>query len=249
MVPPSNEGVNVGGMTVRPGVEGEIRELIVRNGRITFAQFMWACLYSPVGGFYSTRGHRGDRIGAHFGTSSTSHPVFGALIARQLEQMWHILDEPAVFHVVEVGSGDGSLAQSIVGACQRAFPQFYRALRYVAADYAPGLIFSDNHTFGWVNSPVDGLPPGDRDSRWQIQRVRTEGLRPFSGITGCILSNELIDNFPFHRFAIQGGGQRGLCHTGRRRFGGSPGRAIIAAHRRKAERAGAFSAGGVSRRD
>ena len=103
-------------MAVDSAVEAEIRELILRNGRITFAQFMRACLYSPGGGFYSTRGGRSDLIGAHFGTSSTSHPVFGALIARQLEQMWHILDKPAVFHVVEVGSGGGSLAQV---HCQR----------------------------------------------------------------------------------------------------------------------------------
>ena len=62
--------------------------MILRDGRITFARFMEACLYSPRGGFYSARG---DRISAHFGTSSTSHPVFGALIARQLEEMWQLL--------------------------------------------------------------------------------------------------------------------------------------------------------------
>ena len=82
-----------------------------KHGRITFAQFMQACLYSPHGGFYSARG---NRISTHFGTSPTSHPVFGALIARQLEQMWHLLGDPPVFHVIEVGSGDGALAQSIV---------------------------------------------------------------------------------------------------------------------------------------
>ena len=83
---------------------------------MTFAQFMQACLYSPRGGFYSSRG---NRISTHFGTSPTSHPVFGALIARQLEQMWHLLGDPPVFHVIEVGSGDGVLAQSIVHACWR----------------------------------------------------------------------------------------------------------------------------------
>ena len=54
-------------------VEQEIRDLIRRDGRITFARFMEACLYSPRGGFYSARG---DRISAHFGTSATSHPAF-----------------------------------------------------------------------------------------------------------------------------------------------------------------------------
>jgi SAM-dependent MidA family methyltransferase len=35
--------------------------------------------------------------------------------------------------------------------------------------------------------------------------VKTEGLRAFRRVVGCILCNELIDNFPVHRFAIQGG--------------------------------------------
>jgi SAM-dependent MidA family methyltransferase len=35
--------------------------------------------------------------------------------------------------------------------------------------------------------------------------VKTEGLRAFHNVVGCILCNELIDNFPVHRFAIQGG--------------------------------------------
>jgi SAM-dependent MidA family methyltransferase len=35
--------------------------------------------------------------------------------------------------------------------------------------------------------------------------VKTDGLRAFRNVVGCILCNELIDNFPVHRFAIQGG--------------------------------------------
>ena len=71
-------------MRLSSAVDQEIRELIGKKGRLTFAQFMQACLYSPRGGFYSSRG---NRISTDFGTSATSHPVFGALIARQLEQM------------------------------------------------------------------------------------------------------------------------------------------------------------------
>ncbi len=105
-----------------------------KHGRITFAQFMQACLYSSHGGFYSARG---TRISTHFGTSPTSHPVFGALIARQLEQMWHLLGDPPVFQVLEVGSGDGALAQAIVQACGRMAPRLAQVLYYIAADYEP----------------------------------------------------------------------------------------------------------------
>ena len=163
---------------------------------------MQACLYSPHGGFYSSRG---TRISTHFGTSPTSHPVFGALIARQLEQMWHLLGDPPVFHVIEVGSGDGALAQSIVQACWRMAPRLAQVLYYVAADYEPRWLPSPDHPFAWDNGTGDGMSPSRRDTLLGVQRVKTEGLRAFRKVVGCILCNELIDNFPVHRFAIQGG--------------------------------------------
>src|SRR5919197_1468516 len=205
-------------MRVRSAVDQEIRAFIHKHGRITFAQFMQACLYSPHGGFYSSRG---TRISTHFGTSPTSHPVFGALIARQLEQMWHLLGDPPVFHVIEVGSGDGTLAQAIVQACWRMAPRLAQVLYYVAADYEPRWLPSPDHPFAWDYGTGDGMSPATasaegaqlnvppspsrRDALLRVQRVKTEGLRAFRKVVGCILCNELIDNFPVHRFAIQGG--------------------------------------------
>lgn len=183
-------------------VDQEIRELIHQHGRITFAQFMQACLYSPHGGFYAARG---TRISAHFGTAPATHPVFGALLARQLEQMWHLLGDPPVFYVLEVGSGDGALAQAIVSACERMAPQMAQALYYVAADYAPRWLPAPAHPFAWDHRTGDGMSPGRRDAPLRVQRVKTDGLRAFRHVVGCILCNELIDNFPVHRFAIQGG--------------------------------------------
>jgi SAM-dependent MidA family methyltransferase len=189
-------------MRLRSAVDQEIRDLIHKHGRITFAQFMQACLYSPHGGFYSSRG---TRISTHFGTSPTSHPVFGALLARQLEQMWHLLGDPPVFHVLEVGSGDGALAHSIVQACWRMAPRLAQVLYYVAADYEPRWLPSPDHPFAWDNGTGNGMSPSRRDALLGVQRVKTEGLRAFRKVVGCILCNELIDNFPVHRFAIQGG--------------------------------------------
>jgi SAM-dependent MidA family methyltransferase len=131
--------------------------------------------------------------------------VFGALIARQLEQMWHLLGDPPVFHVIEVGSGDGALAQSIVQACWRMAPRLAQVLYYVAADYEPRWLPSPDHPFAWDNGTGDGMSPSRRDALLGVQRVKTDGLRAFRKVVGCILCNELIDNFPVHRFAIQGG--------------------------------------------
>jgi SAM-dependent MidA family methyltransferase len=46
-----------------------------------------------------------------------------------------------------------------------------------------------------------------------IRQVKTAGLRAFRKVVGCILSNELIDNFPVHRFVIQGGRVREVYVT------------------------------------
>ncbi len=189
-------------MRLRSAVDQEIRDLIHKHGRITFAQFMQACLYSPHGGFYSSRG---TRISTHFGTSPTSHPVFGALLARQLEHMWHLLGDPPVFPVLEVGSGDGALAQAIVQAWWRRAPRLAQVLYYVAADYEPRWLPSPDRTFAWDHGTGDGMSPSRRDALVGVQRVKTEGLRAFRNVVGCLLCNELIDNFPVHRFALQGG--------------------------------------------
>jgi SAM-dependent MidA family methyltransferase len=168
----------------------EIRDRITKQGRLTFAEFQQACLYSPQGGFYSSRA---NTINTHFGTSPTSHPVFGALIARQLEQMWRLLGEPARFDVIEVGSGDGALARSITEACVSMDSGLASGLRYVASDYEP-----------WWPA-TDAGPSGFIAGKQRIQRVKGEGLQPFQGVAGRILCNELIDNFPVHRFEIRDG--------------------------------------------
>jgi SAM-dependent MidA family methyltransferase len=73
--------------------------------------------------------------------------------------MWHLLGDPAVFHVLEVGSGDGTLAQAIVQACGRMAPRLAQALYYVAADYEPRWLPSPDHPFAWDNGTGDGMSP------------------------------------------------------------------------------------------
>lgn len=183
-------------------VVDELRDLIRQQGRITFAQFMHTCLYSPRGGFYSSRA---NRITMDFSTSPTSHPIFGVLIGRQLAQMWQLMGEPSRFDVVEAGSGDGALARSIMEAAGDLPAGFTKALRYVAADYEPWWPENPRHLTGWPQRAAGSARAPSGLVNAGAQRVKTAGLQAFKGIVGCVLCNELLDNFPIHRFAVKDG--------------------------------------------
>ena len=163
--------------------EGEIRARIARQGKITFAEFMEVALYHAEGGYY-TGGASADTRRDYY-TSPAAHPAFGALIAIQLWRMWEVLGCPSPFYVIEMGAGGGMLARDVVGYIPALPGRFGEALRYVALDRSS------------IRAKLDGVPA-------TIQRVITSGM-PVDGIVGCLISNELVDSFPVHRFQIQGG--------------------------------------------
>lgn len=157
-----------------------IGERIRTGGPIPFACFMEMALYYPGLGYYASGRRRTGATGDYY-TSPQAHPVFGALLALQLERLWQLLGRPPLFHVVEAGAGDGRLARDITDYSRHLEPGFCQALCYVMVDI-----------------PVAGEacePP--------LRAVASRGL-PFRGLVGCILSNELLDAFPVHRLSVQG---------------------------------------------
>ena len=159
------------------GVEGRIERLIAERGKITFAQFMDMALFSPDGGYYTSGGPQKR----DYYTAPAAHPVFGALVALHLEHTWELMGSPSPFYVVEVGAGSCALARDIAAYSSALSPAYSSALEYIGVDYAPS-------------------PPSQAD----VQAVRGRGL-PFRDVVGCVISNELLDAFPVHRFAVQGG--------------------------------------------
>ena len=121
---------------------------------------------------------KGGGVGPDFFTSPTAHPAFGALIGIQLRAMWEALGRPSRMYVVEPGAGSGLLASDVLAAASGGFAD---ALVYVALDRA-------------------GRPTVPSAAH----RIKTAGL-PLRGLTGCVLSNELIDAFPVHRFRVVDG--------------------------------------------
>ena len=97
---------------------------------------MRLALYHPVGGYYTSAapfGADGD-----YYTSPAAHPAFGALLCVQLRHMWRLIGKPPQFTVVEMGAGNGILANDVAAYAPRLSPEFARCLRYICIDrYAP----------------------------------------------------------------------------------------------------------------
>ena len=168
--------------------EDAVKQLIAEKGRITFAEYMELALYSDAGGYY--RGH-GRVVGRDYYTSPTAHPVFGALIALQLEQIWRLLGMPTPFEVIEPGAGDGVLALDILDFASHLEPEFGAALRYMA---------------------IDRARPAPADCPASLQWLRSTGF-PVQDIVGCVISNELVDALPVHRVSMRRGSLQELYVT------------------------------------
>jgi SAM-dependent MidA family methyltransferase len=178
-------------------VEELLAQRVRAAGGITFAEFMEVALYSPGVGYYCLP----DRISARgdFYTSPEVHPAFGALLCIQLRAMWNHLGCPTAFRIVEFGSGRGTLARDIAAYANRLDNRFAGSLVYVTRDRARPSIAT----------PVEGGPRLSERSRSRV---------------GCVLSNELLDAFPVHRFVIENGRVRELyVHISDDRFYEVPG--------------------------
>src|SRR4029453_10345798 len=109
---------------VMPGAALErIVAEIARRGPIPFVDAIELALYDPEGGFYTAGGGRsGRRPRGHFLTSPEVGPLFGAVVARALDEWWRELGEPDPFVVVDAGAGPGTLPRSVLAAGARGGP-------------------------------------------------------------------------------------------------------------------------------
>lgn len=176
--------------------EREIRRLIAERGTIPFRDFMRLALYH-ADGYYSSRRRIGADAGGDYYTSPTVHPAFGAALAVQIRAMWRALGRPSPFWIIEPGAGGGELARDIIAFCRSDTPRFARAMRYAAIDRAPPDSAADS----------ERTPPADGAAWIKSDRV------PLRGVVGCVISNELLDAFPVHRFVIRDGEPREI-HVG-----------------------------------
>jgi SAM-dependent MidA family methyltransferase len=175
-----------------PLLVAEVRARLESEGRITFRDFMETALYHPRHGYYRSPREKMGRAGDYL-TSPEVHPLFGHMVGRQLAEMWEAMGGPARFDVLEMGAGNGLLARDILLWAQRLHPAFFEAMTYRIAETSPPLVERQRHTVEAL-----GLPEGK--VTWE-----TGEAPPAGSVNGCILSNELVDSFPVHRVAVEGG--------------------------------------------
>ncbi len=157
-------------------------ERIKEKGPITFAEFMTACLYEPGLGYYTSPGRK---VGAEgdFYTSSNVHRVFGRLIAREIARMWQSMGRPSDFQIVEAGAGNGRLAADIMDAIAEIEPALYETVICRLIEAESTLAETQRKMLGSHAARLAWSTPA-------------ELLSGSLSITGCILSNELIDALP-----------------------------------------------------
>ena len=180
-----------------------LREIITarirQQGRITFADFMGACLYEPGLGYYTSPGRK---VGAEgdFYTSITVHAAFGRVIAREIAQMWRCMGCPPSFTLVECGAGNGRLACDIMDYLSERETGLYDCVTLVLVEKEASLESAQRDMLSAHLDRMTWLSP--------------EGFasNDFS-FSGCLYSNELIDALPVHRVIMTSDGLRELYVT------------------------------------
>lgn len=129
------------------------------------------------------------RIGKEgdFYTNPLVHPAFGWALARQIAQMWGILEQPAPFTILEFGGGNDKLAGDILDYLERHYLLCYKAATYLISDYPHNISCSKNQ--------YKLIPPFNPNF-------------PNFKFTGVVLAHEFLDALPVHRVIMREEGLR-----------------------------------------
>lgn len=192
-----------------PRLVERIRAEIAADGPMTFARFMELALYDPADGYYRVGAERPGRAG-DFLTAPETHPIFGGAIARQLDEIWRRLGEPAEFVLREYGAGAGALGLAI--------------LRALAGEGPGGAVAASSG----LSAAIRYAPVEINDHRRAdlVERLTGAGYGPALALDrpldepaiSCVLANEFLDALPVHRVERRDGELRELLvdwHGGR----------------------------------
>ena len=153
---------------------------------------MELALYHPVHGYYTRAARRSGKNG-DFYTSVDVSPLFGALIAEQLREMWELLRSSGGgdFDLVEAAAGNGRLSRDILDAAAAHYPDFYRRIRLTLVERSSAARDAQRDTLG----------P-------HVERLVMSTADLPQAIRGAVVANELLDALPVHVIEMTHGGPR-----------------------------------------
>lgn len=166
-----------------------LRERIQASGPLRFDEFMRLALYSEPLGYYRSRvpGANSD-----YRTSPSITPWFGRLVCTYLKRCWSELGAPECFVVVEAGGGNGDLAASVL---QSATGSLGAALEWILVEPMPGIAALQQARLAQFENRVSWV----------------QDLESVSPITGVVLANEILDNFPVRLIEVEEDGLAEIC--------------------------------------
>lgn len=158
----------------------ELSEIIIQKikneGPVTFRDFMEMALYYPGLGYYTSVKEKFGKKGDYY-TSPVLSSLYGQMIGRQLEEMWYVMGKEPMT-IVEYGAGSGALCFDILSQLKNN-ESLYKQLEYYIIEKGDGLRSTQQKSL-------------DEKVKW------INDIEEISGFAGCVLSNEVLDNFSVH---------------------------------------------------
>jgi|SRR6266508_2027320 len=180
-----------GSITGNQALKEAIVQRIDAEGGIPFSAFMEMALYHPKMGYYCSSGPKIGRDGDYL-TSPEVSPIFGAIVGRQLREMWEAMGRPSSFDIVEAGAGNGTLCRDVLCWAGAVGSELFEATRYTIVEPIPVLEARQRRAIG--------MESVDAKVCWRAEMP--------DAVEGCIVSNELVDSMSVHRVAMRGGALR-----------------------------------------
>ncbi|MGH6736222.1 MAG: class I SAM-dependent methyltransferase [Methyloceanibacter sp.] len=171
-----------------------LKARIARDGPLSVAAFMEACLADTGAGYYTSRqpiGEAGDFI-----TAPEVSQMFGELLGLWAVAVWQSMGEPRPVVVAELGPGRGTLMADSLRAW-RSVPDFHAAVRIALVETSPVLREAQQVGMHEAIAPVqwygaiEDVPPGPL----------------------IVIANEFVDALPVRQLVWRDGVWRERCVT------------------------------------
>lgn len=173
-------------MTDRPfaSLEEKLAFQIARQGPLSLAAYMHACLADPQFGYYSKRQGIGES--ADFITAPEISQMFGELIGGWCVAAWQQLGRPDPFCLAEFGPGRGTLMADLLRAAKKA-EGFTKAAHLVLVETSPLMREHQKAALQKWKNALGGFEWADH-------------ISALPGMPLVAVANEFLDALPFRQY-------------------------------------------------